>query len=112
MVRIPQDIIDLITDQLCLVHCNRSLRATSLVSTAWVNPSQRHLFFTGLRLYSSSGVQNWRSRIRPGPHGIPRHVRVLQLSSKLMISGGRSTRVWNVGYLDPEDSLEVLITPP
>ena len=88
MVYVPQDIVDLIIDQLCsaTLYCGSSLRATSLVSTAWVNPSQRHLFFT-LCLYSSSDVRKWCSRIRPGPHGISRHVRVLKLSSRLVISG-------------------------
>ena len=88
MVYVPQDIVDLIVDQLhsTALYCGNSLRATSLVSTAWVNPSQRRLFAT-LHLYSSSAVQRWCSRIRPGPHGISRHVRVLRLSSQLVVSG-------------------------
>jgi len=92
MVYVPQDIVDLIIDQLCstTLYCGSFLRATSLVSTAWVNPSQRHLFST-LRLYSSSSVRKWCSRIRPGPHGISRHVRVLQLSSRLVVSGTLET---------------------
>jgi len=88
MVYIPRDIIDLIIDQLCLAtsYPDSSLRATSLVSTAWVNPSQRHLF-SSLYFYSSSSVRKWCSRIRPGPHGISRHVRALQLSSPSVVSG-------------------------
>ena len=88
MVYVPQDIVDLIIHQLCsaTLYCGSSLRATSLVSIAWVNPSQRHLFFI-LCLYSSSDVRKWCSRIRPGPHGISRHVRVLKLSSRFVVSG-------------------------
>ena len=39
MVYVPQDIVDLIIDQLCstTLYCGSFLRATSLVSTAWVN---------------------------------------------------------------------------
>ena len=88
MVHIPQDIVDLIIDQLSSAtsYPDSSLRATSLVSTAWVDPSQRHLF-SSLCFYSSSSVQKWCSRIRPGPHGISRHVRVLKLSSPSVVSG-------------------------
>jgi len=83
----PQDIVYVIIDQLVSVAVNDYhdyhltwLQATSLVSTAWVNPSQRHLFST-INFYFSASVRKWCSRIRPGPYGISRYVRVLRLGA-------------------------------
>jgi len=85
---IPQDIVNLIIDQMVLVKTvephftlserYRWLQATSLVSTAWVNPSQRQLFST-VDFYCRVSLEKWCSRIRSGPDGISSHVRVLRL---------------------------------
>lgn len=98
---IPQDIVSLIIDQLVLgaggtalvasrygTVCPRSLardlRATSLVSTRWVNHSQHYLFST-IVFSQEAHVWEWCSRIRPGPRGVSRHVRVLKLKDHLDI---------------------------
>lgn len=60
-------------------------RTTSLASTVWVNPSQRHLF-SAIDFYCGAPVQEWPSRIRPGPCGISRYVRVLRLWTLLVVS--------------------------
>jgi len=77
---IVQDLVDLIVDQLYdptdYYHAERYLQATSLVSTAWVNRSQHHLFST-LELFDSRRIKRWCSRIKPDPDGVSRHVRVL-----------------------------------
>ena len=94
-MHIPQDVVELIIDQLALVinACremhpvdrDKCLQATSLVSTAWVNPSQRHLFST-TDFNSGAEVQKWCSRTRPGPYGISRHVRTLRLWRPSLVS--------------------------
>ena len=56
----------------------RELRATSLVSTQWVDRSQ-HYLFSIVTLYREEHVREWCSRITPDPHGVSRHVRVLDL---------------------------------
>ena len=84
---IPQDVVNLIIDQMVSMtaadpyltaseRC-RCLQATSLVSTVWVNPSQRQLFSV-VNFYWTTSLREWCSLIRPGPHGISRHVRVLR----------------------------------
>ena len=89
-MHIPQDVVGLIIDELVLafrawetgpfeVKRIRCLRATSLVSTAWVDPSQRHLFSTVV-LDCIKTVSRWCLKTRPGPHGVSRHVRTLWLS--------------------------------
>jgi len=100
-MHIPQDVVNLIVDQLSpLMDCEAGdpghpqaaslvslstdyetgdpghLQAASLVSTAWVNPSQRHLFST-LELDDSKKIKRWCSTIKPDPCGVSRHVRVL-----------------------------------
>ena len=82
-----------------LLHCQ--------VSTAWANPSQCHLFFT-LCLYSSSDVRKWCSRIRPGPHGISRHVRVLQLLAQLVGSGTLQTALPHFASFQNLQELEII----
>ena len=80
-MHIPQDIVDLIVDQLSLsVDCEAGapghLQAPSLVSSAWVNRSQHHLFST-LEFDDSWKIKRWCSRIKPNSYGVSRHVRVL-----------------------------------
>ena len=82
-MHIPQDVWDLIIDQLISRgedpwRIRKFLRAASLVSTAWVNRSQHHLFST-LAFIRRDILQNWCSRIRPDPDGVSRHVRTLRL---------------------------------
>ena len=50
----------------------------SLVSRAWVGPTQKHHFNT-LRIYCPSLLYTWRKRIRPDPTGVSRLVRKLSL---------------------------------
>ena len=52
------------------------LQAASLLSTAWVNRSQYHLFST-VEFAGSRMIKKWYSRIKPDPYGVSRHVRVL-----------------------------------
>ena len=52
------------------------LRDASLVSTAWVNRSQYHLFST-LELDKGWKVKRWCSTIKPDPSRVSRHVCVL-----------------------------------
>ena len=83
-MHIPQDIVDLIVDQLSLRADNQwewDPKAASLVSTAWVNRSQYHLFST-LEFYGKRELLELCSRIKPDPCGILRHVRVLTLGDK------------------------------
>ena len=80
-MHIPQDIVDLIVDQLSLsVDCETGasghLKAASLVSTALVNRSQHHIFST-LEFDDSRKIKRWCSRIKPDPYGVSRHVRIL-----------------------------------
>jgi hypothetical protein len=101
-MHIPQDIINLIIDQLFFdersVHkaprasrygisssLVRDLQATSLVSTPWVHHSQRLLFST-VTLYAEADVRKWCSSIKPGPRGLSRFVRVLNLGPQLLHS--------------------------
>jgi hypothetical protein len=106
---ILQDVVDLIIDQLAsmissLEH-RRYLQATSLVSTPWVNPSQRHLFST-IDFFNCLSVRRWCSRIKPDPYGVSRHVRVLRLrsgplsSSILMTALPHLTSLQNLQELD------------
>jgi hypothetical protein len=88
---IPQDVVNLIIDQLVLTEAysserRRCLQATSLVSDVWVNPSRRHLFSI-IDFYDSPSVRGWCSRIKPDPYGLSRHVRVLRLWSGPLSSG-------------------------
>lgn len=78
---IAQDIVDMIIDQLSWSTSypperEEYLRATSLVSTVWVNRSQSHLF-SSIRFYTSTIFLRWCSKIRPDPRGVSRHVRAL-----------------------------------
>jgi hypothetical protein len=89
----PQDVVDLIIGQLALMIAelcpserHRFLQATSLVSTPWVNPSQRRLFST-IDFHNSSSVRRWCSRIKPDTYGVSRHVRVLRIWSEPLSSG-------------------------
>lgn len=83
-MRIPPDLIEVIIGQLISAtnSCDERdewLRATSLVSTAWVSPSQRR-FFSTVTFRTEARIQAWCSRIRPSdPHGVSRHVRLLQV---------------------------------
>ena len=81
---IPQDVVDLIVDQLPLsadYKWRRHLQAISLVSTTWVNRSQHHLFST-VKFHHSVDIERWSSKIKPGPYGVSRHVRVLALGGR------------------------------
>jgi len=78
---IPQDVVDLVIDQLSLstdYEAKFYLQAASLVSTAWVNRSQHHLFST-LEFHGRLKLEKWCSGIKPDPCGVSRHVRVLSL---------------------------------
>ena len=90
---IPQDIVDLIVDQLyqpMLYETKHYLRATSLVSTTWVNRSQYHLFST-VEFNTSRNVKRWCCRIQPDPDGVSRHVRVLAVGPQRRDSTGPTT---------------------
>lgn len=86
---IVQDVVDLIIDQLFQSTYSwerkRHLQAVSLISTVWVNRSQHHLFST-IELCGSEDIERWRSRIKPGPCGVSRHVRLLVLGGRERVS--------------------------
>jgi len=83
-MHVPQDVVGLIIDQLSLRADNQwewHLKAASLVSTAWVNRSQYHLFST-LKFYGRRKLLELCSRIKPDPCGVLRHVRILTLGDE------------------------------
>ena len=99
-MRIPQDVVKIIIDQMVLditseldpeqdvtFEEDECLKATSLVSSAWVYPSQRHLFST-INFYNWPCVKAWCSRIKPGPCGVSRHVRILRLWNRSSLCCG------------------------
>jgi hypothetical protein len=82
----------------------------SLVSRAWVNPTQKH-HFSNLRL-SNGG--KWVARIAPDPAGVSRHVRNLVLDSfyptklePLKEHLGAFTRVESLTLIDCGDIIEL-----
>lgn len=81
---IPQDISEVIIDQLASessdTEFTEGLRHASLVSTAWVNRCQSHLFST-VTFSRGRSLETWRSRTRRGPDGVSKHVRTLTLGS-------------------------------
>jgi hypothetical protein len=110
---IPQDVVDLIIDQLALTMVEvyarerrRCLKATSLVSTVWVNPSQRHLFST-IEFDNDASVRGWCSRIKPDPYGISRHVRFLRLCKQPLSSGILETAVPHLTSFQTLEELNV-----
>ena len=109
-MHIPQDVVELVIDQLVLMNAacwDRCLRATSLVSTAWVNPSQRRLF-TALDFNSGVEVQRWCSRTRPGPYGISRHVLTLRLWASCLVSDTLETAIPHLTSFRNLQELEVV----
>ena len=80
------DLIELVLDQLGSVTKNRGefiqcLRATSLVSIDWSDPSRRRLY-NNITFYKKEDIQAWCSGIKlTGPYGVSRHVRVLRLGT-------------------------------
>ena len=114
---IPQDVVDLIIDQLALILAvvgpsehRRCLQATSLVSTPWVNASQRHLF-SAIKFDNSPSVRGWHSRIKPDPYGVSRHVRVLRLWIRPLSSGILETVLPHLTSLRNLQELDVSPTP-
>jgi len=115
---IPQDVVDLIIDQLVLpatvyresleskFERYTYLKATSLVSTSWVNPSQRHIFPV-VSLHSTASMQKWCSNIRPGPHGVSRHVRILRLLAPSLVSDNLATALPHLTSFQNLRELEV-----
>jgi len=115
---IPQDVVDLIIDQLALpttvyresalswLKRRSYLKATSLVSTSWVNPSQRH-FFSIVSLHSAASMQEWCSNIRPDPHGVSRHVRVLRLRPPSLVSDNLKTLLPHLTSFQNLQELEI-----
>jgi len=92
-MHIPQDVVDLIIDQIPLLadyEWRLHLQRASLVSTAWVNRSQHHLFST-LELNRSWKIKEWCSKIEPDPSGVSRHVRVLVIGSPYYPTTSRLT---------------------
>lgn len=79
-MNIPQDIADLIVDQLISVVSDslrqECLRSLSLVSTVWVDRCQHYLFST-ITLSHEFLVKKWFSRTRDG---VSKHVRALFLN--------------------------------
>ncbi|KAF9642337.1 hypothetical protein BDM02DRAFT_3273503, partial [Thelephora ganbajun] len=62
----------------CFCPRRHGISDYSLVSRAWVNPTQKH-HFSILHLDSSNTTNKWRARIAPDPAGVSRHVRKLVL---------------------------------
>lgn len=79
---IPKAAVNLIIDHLASVLSDTQrqecLRNASLVSTAWVDRCQHHLFSTVSLPYGP--LRKWCSRIRHGDRGVSRHVRILYLN--------------------------------
>ena len=86
-----RDVVDHIIDQLYDpedYHTRGYLRATSLVSTIWVDRSQHHLFST-VSFRDSRAVKRWCCRIEPDPDGVSRHVRALTVGELFTVSTPR-----------------------
>ena len=92
----PQELVDQVIDELfALVGRDNSYQGYSkrshigfgvvwgishysLVSRAWVGPTQKH-HFSALHLDYRSMLEKWLTRIPPDPTGVSRHVRKLVL---------------------------------
>jgi hypothetical protein len=93
----PQKLVDRVVDELFVLlrgdnrhkvtytrrFCDSSghdysIADYSLVSRAWVNPTQKH-HFRSLWLDSSHASKSWVAHITPDPAGVSRHVRKLKL---------------------------------
>ena len=77
MPRLPQELIDHITDY---IHPwdTRTLIACSLVCTQWSVRNRKHLFMQ-VELCSQGDLERWRAHIRPGPSGPSSFVEDLSL---------------------------------
>jgi hypothetical protein len=95
---LPQELVDKVIDRVWDADDSRSHAATktaSLISRAWVNRSQRHLFHNVEFGPFSDKLEHWCNAVTPGPSGLSRHVRSLTI---------RGT--WPDGWWTENDTLE------
>ena len=80
-MKIPQELIDKIIDGVWAADSPSyaTTRAASLISRAWVERSQFHLFHD--IKFSTAGplFTRWCDVVSPGPNGVSRHVRSLTI---------------------------------
>ena len=68
MLRLPQELVDHIIDNIDSVYGRETLKACSLLSSQWTTRSQKRLF-AQVEFYSEDDLIRWCTRIRPGPLG-------------------------------------------
>jgi len=81
-MNIPQEIIDKIIDRIWDVDDSPSqttTKAASLISRAWVERSQCHLFRDIMFSPLGPFLVRWYAAVSPGPNGVSRHVRSLTI---------------------------------
>ena len=121
-MHMPQAIVDLVVDQLSLstyYEAKFHLEAASLVSAAWVNRSQHHLFST-VEFYGGRKLKKWCSRIEPDPYGVlrwtaraSRGVRMSPLQDPTPTDQNESPLVpWTSTVDSEQHDADVLPNPP
>ena len=81
-MKIPQELIDKIIDRIWDADDSPShttTKAASLISRAWVDRSQHHLFHDIEFSFSGPYFAHWCDAVSPDPNGVSRHVRSLTL---------------------------------
>ena len=84
-MNLPQELTDKIIDEVWDADDHVSHAATktaSLISRAWVDRSQSHLFHT-IKFYTTDRqLGRWCNAVNPGPSGVSRHVRSLTIHAR------------------------------
>ena len=97
-MNLPQELTDKIIDEVWDAddHVSHTTTKTaSLISRAWVDRSQSHLFHT-IRFYTTDHqFECWYNAVTPGPNGVSRHVQSLTIQA-----------TWSDGWFINEDFLE------
>ena len=83
-MNLPQELIDKIIDRVWDADDSPSHATTkmaSLISRAWVNRSQRYIFYSVKFDPSGDRFGRWCNTVIPGPNGVSRHVRSLTIQA-------------------------------
>ena len=85
-MNIPQELIDKIIDKIWDADdfpSHATTKAASLISRAWVDRSQHHLFRDLQFFPFGPHPARWCDAVSPGPNGVSRHVRSLTIRTGL-----------------------------
>jgi len=112
-MNIPQELIDKIIDGVWDADDSPShttTKAASLISTAWVERSQHHLFHDIQFSTSGSYFRHWCGAVSPGPNGVSRHVRSLTIRARGSDGRwiGKETFERGLPFLDSFRNVQVL----